>query len=55
LANHIKHARSSSEHRRRRQSSSIALAAPKRDYKIFTVLKTTGEVTSMRMRELAVT
>ena len=26
---------------------------PKRDYKIFTVLKRTGEVTSMKIRELA--
>ena len=32
-----------------------ALAEPKRDYKIFTVLKTTGDITSMRIRELAVT
>ena len=32
-----------------------ALAEPKRDYKIFTVLKTTGDVISMRIRELAVT
>ena len=30
-----------------------ALAEPKRDYKIFTVLKKTGEVTSMKIRELA--
>jgi hypothetical protein len=29
--------------------------APKRDYKVFTVLKTTGEVTSMKIRELATT
>ena len=32
-----------------------ALAEPRRDYKIFTVLKATGDVTSMRIRELAVT
>jgi len=32
-----------------------ALPFPPRDYKIFTVLKKTGEVTSMRIRELAVT
>jgi hypothetical protein len=32
-----------------------ALAEPKRDYKIFTVLKNSGEVTSMRIRDLAVT
>ena len=30
-----------------------AFAEPKRDYKIFTVLKKTGEVTSMKLRELA--
>jgi hypothetical protein len=32
-----------------------AFADPKRDYKIFAVLKENGEVTSMRIRELAVT
>ncbi len=32
-----------------------ALADPKRDYKIFTVLKKNGEVTSMKIRELAAT
>jgi len=31
-----------------------AVIAPRREYKIFTVLKKNGEVTSMRIRELAV-
>jgi hypothetical protein len=32
-----------------------AFAEPKRDYKIFTVLKMNGEVISMKIRELAAT
>jgi hypothetical protein len=32
-----------------------AFAEPKRDYKIFTVLKKNGEVTSMKIRELTTT
>lgn len=34
-------------------SLAIALAGPMRDYKVFTVLKKNGEVTSMRIREPA--
>jgi hypothetical protein len=34
---------------------SAYLVEPKRDYKIFTVLKRGGEVTSMKIRELATT
>jgi hypothetical protein len=34
---------------------SAYLAEPKRDYKIFTVLKKDGDVTSMKIRELATT
>ena len=33
--------------------SAITLPNAKRDYKIFTVLKSTGEVTSMKIRQLA--
>jgi hypothetical protein len=32
-----------------------AFAEPKRDYKIFSVLRKNGEVTSMKIRELATT
>ena len=36
-----------------RPQESFSLVDPKRDYKVFTVLKKSGEVTSMKIRELA--